>query len=257
MDPKDVIIATPTFYPKGIDDPRFGFAARTVSAAFHNGYPMCVVDGSPDERVRERFKTLGARVFPELNKGLGPNKRQSVYVAMETARDLGASFIAMIEPEKFDMIRLLPQWIAPLSKGADVVVAHRSEESWKTYPAFQVETEQEANRAFRDAIGLPLDIMFGPVAFRVGTALNFFLNPFEHLLLTVLDTYIQHYAAIVARTKGLRVVASEPLDFEYPPEQRKQEEDALNDAIRAKRISQRDTLIHAYKTFAAQYGFRS
>lgn len=253
MDPKDVVIATPTFYRGGVDDPRFRFACVTIEAARGLGYPICVVDGSPDARVAAAFRERKALVFPDLHQGLGPSKRQSVYHATEIARASGAQFIAMIEPEKYDMVRHLDLWCAPLAKSADVSVATRSEASWRGYPAFQAGTEVVANDAFARATGLCLDIMFGPVAFRIRTALAHFLNPWSYLGDGVEDTYIQHFGAIVAHARCLEVAASPPLDFQYPAEQRKQEEGAFDAAMREKRLWQRDSLIRAYEALARRY----
>lgn len=258
MDPKQAVIAMPTFYKEGSRDPRFPFAIRTIEAARAAGYTICVVDGSPDPNVKAVFRSeqldKGAHVFPDLHRGLGAAKRQTVYHAMEVARAIGAQFIAMIEPEKFDMIRLLDEWLAPLVSGADVSVADRSVESWKGYPLFQGGSEVHANNAFAVAIGLHLDIMFGPVAFRIATALDCFLNPAGYLGEGVEDTYIQHFGTVVAHARGLKVVASPPLDFQYPPEQRAQEEGALDEEMRKKRTWQRDSLVKAYAALARRYG---
>lgn len=256
MNPNDVVIATPTLYPKGVDEPRFPFAVRMMENAEHAGHPVCVVDSSRDPRVREAFLHQGALVFPFHGPpgNLGAQKRQSVYHATETALRIGASFILMMEPEKFGLIRLIEQWLHPLTLGsADIAIPQRSVGSFRWYPRFQVETEDAVNAAFLEATGLPLDMIMGPVAFRIKTALGYFLNPSGYLGEGVEDTYIQHWGAVAAYGHGLKMVGSPPLDFFYPPEQRRQEEGALNDEMLAKRRWQRDTYIAAYQALARRY----
>jgi len=249
------VIATPTLYRDGLEDSRFGFAFQMLAAARGAGYPVVVVDGSPSPKVVHAFQCLGAHVFRGETPGLGAQKRESVVHALELAPSLGATIIAMIEPEKVNLIDFMPRFVHPLVEGrADVVVATRTEQVRFGYPTFQREGEQAIDCAFKEATGIPIDdISMGPVAFRTEVA-GCFTDTSGYLVEGVQDTYIQHYGTIVAYAKGLRVMGSEPLACAYPQSQRRIEEGAQSGEMRAKRIWQRDSLIIAYQALARRYG---
>jgi hypothetical protein len=259
----DVIVTTVTFYRPGIDDLRFNLACKTVELATAAGYPVVVIDGSPDPEVKRAFSERGAHVFSEETRdgrplGLGAAKRQSFYHAIRRGTcDDYRNIMVHMEAEKHDMVRWIPLLIYKMTRGnVDVVVATRTDKSLdNTYPTFQAETERQANQGFWGHVGLNLDIMFGPGAFNSRTAGYFFTDSCSYLVTGVPDTYAQHYSAISAHAHGLNVIASDPLDFIYPPEQKKQEEDeiAAGGNIKQKRLDQRDTLIKAYVALAKHF----
>jgi len=161
------------------------------------------------------------------------------------------SIIVWIEPEKHDLVRSLPQLVQPIAEGdADIVILTRSKRSFvETYPAFQVESETQANEVYAEATGLSgFDPMSGPVAFRLSMAKYFVLNRPKKLGLE--DTYISHYAPLLAMMDGHKVVPSPEIYFFYPREQR-EEETALTEAMKTKRKWQLDTLSNAYRTLGA------
>jgi len=253
MPPTNLLLTTCTAY-RSTKDLRFTTACRTIEAAVRAGYPILVIDDSSYPSIRENFRARGAHIYRNHGKSYGASKRQSLYHAMESARLYGTDLIVAIEPEKTDLIHHMETLVQPFDAKADVVVMTRSEKSFATYPDFQIASEQEANRAFESVVGLPLDIMVGPVGIRVSTALPHFLNPSSYLVSPhIEDTYIQHYGAIVAHAYGLRVVPSPPIDFIYPENQRREEEAPENDAIRMKRQWQCASLIRAYAKLAHFY----
>ena len=140
-----VVIVTSTFY-KSVEELRFVLAVEMVKSAIASGYRVVVVDASPIPDVAVTLKGLGALVFPQLHKGMGPGRRQGFFHAFEVASAQGVPFIMWMEPEKIDLIRFVDDIVAPLEADeADIVIPQRSEIAWSTWPAFQVESEKLAN----------------------------------------------------------------------------------------------------------------
>lgn len=225
-----------------------------IRAATDAGYTVIDVDASTDPAVCEKLTASGTIVFPQFVPGMGPGRRQMFFHAVEYCRAQGYddAIIAWLEPEKVDVVRSIERFVSPLLKGADIVILKRSKKSFKeTYPAFQVESETLANEVYNKAIGREgYDPMSGPVAFRFLMA-NYFVgnNPKAFGLE---DTYVCHYAPLLAMADGHTVVSSPEIDFSYPPEQRKEEETTLTDAIREKRKWQLETLSSAYRILGAK-----
>ena len=240
-----VVVVTTTFY-KSVEELRFRLACRLVEKAVADGHKVVIVDGSPIPEVALRLRSLGAEVFPQLHKGMGPGRREAFFHAVEVAWREKTPFILWTEPEKDDLIRWIEEIFRSIALGvADIVIPARTKESWETWPAFQVESEQEANAVYNKAMGLSgFDPMLGPVAFHVVDSAKYFVFARGDGL--VEDTYIQHYAPIVARQSGAKLQAKF-IDIVYPPEQRTEEEDAQNEAIREKRQKQLSSLTTAYR----------
>ena len=243
------VIATTTFY-KSVEELRFKLACLFVAAARKLGYSVVIVDGSPGKEVAEILRGLGALVYPQLHKGMGPGRREAFFHAREVAFQVGAIAIAWVEPEKVDFIQSIEGLIEKIAMGfVDIVIPRRSGASWQTWPAFQVESEKEANSVYNKVFGLKdFDPMFGPVLFSIEAAPYFVLCYVEG----VEDTYIQHYAPRIASREGAQVVSVE-VDMTYPPEQKEEEEGALNEAMLEKRRDQRDSLIQAYVVINRRY----
>ncbi|MDP3735692.1 MAG: hypothetical protein Q8R39_04720 [bacterium] len=251
---QEVVIATPTFY-RNVEDPRYRLALKTIEAAQTAQYPICVVDGSPDPKIKAEFRDRGAVVYPEVTRGLGAVKRYSFYHAVSIALSRHRTIVVHIEPEKHDMIRHIPLLVEQILLGeADVIVATRGDGSWLSYPEFQVQTEREMNAAFRQYVGIDVDIAVGPGAFRIDTAGYFFVDG-NYTSTGIADTYAQHYGVIAAHAHDLRIAASVPLDFIYPAEQRAQEEEeiAAGGPIKQKRLDQLASLSAAYEKLARHF----
>lgn len=244
-----VAVATTTFYRDigGKDAVRFNCVKQQVLDAVCAGHEIVVIDGSPNPDVGKALQMIGSKVFRQQGRGMGQAKRESFFHA-----SFCGDIIVANEAEKYDLIRHIPKLIAPIEeKIADIVVARRTPKSDATYPEFQIATEREADEAFERVTSLTgVKPMFGPVAFAGHRALPAFVMWNPNKVPGLPDTYVQHYAPLVAHF-GQRegaVVKSVAVDFEYPPGQRAEEDAALNEEIRQKRIYQRDTLIKAYGT---------
>lgn len=245
------VMVTTTFY-KSSTELRFQLAQKFVDNATRAGHTVVVVDGSPPDvspKIQERLRGLGALIHPELHQGMGSSRRQAFFHAHEVALKEGAGCILWSEPEKHDLIRSVERIVGLIEVGmADIVIPCRSEASWETWPAFQMESEQQANAVYNKALGVTgFDPMFGPVAFSLEMAPHFVLGRQEG----VEDTYVQHYAPIIAYLVYHARVKSVGIDMVYPPEQKALEEGALNDEMREKRRWQLETLMAAYRHLAA------
>lgn len=244
------VIVTTTFY-KSVKDLRYKLACSTIKNAVKQGTPIVVVDGSPNSAIHRSFKSLGAKVYPETLKGMGPSRRLAFfyghqYLGFDMNQSDGA--IVWTEPEKDDFIRFVPNMAEPIISGnADITIAERTLQCWESYPLFQQNSEREANRAYNGATGRDgYDPMSGPVGFNVEQTLG--LLNFNPLDFEVPDTYIQHYLPIFHPAHR---VGSVEVDFRYPEKQRAAEEAADNETIREKRKLQRETLSAAYRKLAA------
>jgi len=243
------VIATTTFY-KDTDDIRFKLACQTIKKAQKSEYPIVIVDGSLNPSIAKKFSELSAIVFPETIKGMGPSRRLSFFYALHHllfTMSRGDGIILWIEPEKDDVVRLIPEIIFQIEcKQADISIMKRSEKSWQTYPRFQQDSEKKANAAYEKATGrIGHDPMSGPVAFLASVLQKYlFFNPSQY---GIADTYIQHYIPLFV---PVDLVASVEVDFMYPPAQKAAEETADNEEIRKKRNWQLSSLSKDYHILA-------
>ncbi|MDO8589692.1 MAG: hypothetical protein Q7R69_00230 [bacterium] len=244
-----VVVVTTTLY-NSIEELRFRLACDMVRVAVADGYKVVIGDDSSIiPEVAGTFRSLGANVYPRHHKGVGSGRREAFFHAWEVSVRENCSAIVWTEPEKVDLIRWVGKIIRPLENGeADIVIPARTERSWQTWPAFQRESETRANGVYNEVLGTRgFDPMFGPVAFTLDFVPEFaFCNP---KALGVPDTYVQHYAPIIARHHGARVVSVE-VDMTYPPEQRAEEEGAAKETMLEKRKWQLGSLSEAYRTLA-------
>ena len=248
-----------TSFFKQTTEIRFHLDCQLIGNATALNYRVVVVDASPDTAVRHAFSRIGAIVFPQMTKGIGPSRRELFRHAGEESTyspDVPLPDIFIWMEEKVDLIRWIPTIIAPILSGeADIVIPSRSEISWQSYPTFQAESEQKANACYADVTGRCFDVMFGPVAFR-RAMLPYFAacNPAERF--GVFDTYIQHIAPLEAITHGARVM-SVPVDFFYPSVQKVEEETVLLGAMREKRQWQLEECMNAYRVVARELKLKS
>jgi len=243
-----IIIVTTTFY-KNTNNLRFQLACNTIRNAQESGYPIVVVDGSPDPLIAKTFSELGANVFPETIRGMGSSRRLAFVYALRCLwlADQKEGIIVWIEPEKDDVIRLIDNIVAPIQSGkADISIMKRSDKSLQTYPNFQQESEKIANTAYEKATGrIGYDPMSGPVAFLVSVLQKYFLlNPLQY---EISDTYIQHYIPLFIPADR---VASVEVDFMYPEVQKTAEETTENKTAKDKRQWQLESLSADYHTLA-------
>lgn len=184
FEPAIVAIATTTMYPKwyvgelrpGVDEVdkiRGDLAIETVTVATQFGYQVVVVDGGSSPDFNEQVETLGIKVLGQSRLGMSAGRQE----AFEEASQLpGVEIICWTEPEKFSFVKDgVAEAVGPiLNKEADVVIPKRDEAAFKTYPAYQAEYEQRANRVWNNVLRSSgylterenFDVWFGPRVFR-------------------------------------------------------------------------------------------
>ena len=227
-----VLVATTTFY-KSRKETRFLCAERLVQNCNDKGYSIIIVDGSLDPNIRKRFRDLGAVVYEQTESGMGGSRRELSSRAQEFMGPRGimksyrpilspTDFILWTEPEKDKIVSWIPEIFAPIESGkADIVVPERSKKSLATMPRFQAASESIGDFVFQKATGIKAKPFFGPIAF-IFEALEIFknCNPLKY---GAPDTWIQFFVLMEAAAAGYRI-ASVEVDFEYPPEQKEEEE---------------------------------
>lgn len=252
-DPKAVAVLSTSFYkdPLSADLTRYALARTLIAKATNAGHRVITVDGSPSTAHLVAFAEAGALVLEETEHGIGPSRRQLFTAGGELSQIIQAFLWTEIEKE--GLVQFIPMIAEPLlADEADIVMLQRK--NLGSYPEFQAETETIADRVFQEVTGIwDASPMFGPVAFN-RRALPLFAKCNPKVLFGGYDTYIQHIPPIYAKAQGLRV-AVVTVDFTYPPEQRAEEEGALTDAMRKKRLSQLRECTTNYLLAARAVGF--
>ena len=142
-------------------DYRFLLALLMCATARAYGYPVIVVDGSPDHaRARELLLAAGAtQVIQQTEPGTGASRRQCINAGL----DFGAEVICWIEPEKVGMVAVLAPCIAMIVAGYDIIIPWRNHFfAPNQYPPYQALSEARANAEMAEITGLNLDWMIGP-----------------------------------------------------------------------------------------------
>lgn len=253
---KNVMIVTTTSY-KSVEQKRFGFAKKLLENALKAGYRIAVIDSSPDKRVKKFIESLGlpAQVSTQQGSTMGASRREVFLdAASQSQRFVKATL--WTEAEKYDIINWIPRIVEPiLSSKAEIVIPKRSRKSWETFPKYQFASESIANRVYKEATGFDADPTFGPVAFsRKMDELFCECNPYNKW--RVEDNYIQHFAPLEALAKGIKVESVE-VDFEYPPEQKAEEETVLLKEMIERRLWQLNQLVDGYFKVSKDLGLKS
>lgn len=205
-----VVIATSTLYPS-LEEVRPRLAIKTAKISGECGYPIVVVDASPDKRVTQALEQAGAIVFKAQDPGMGPSRRQALQEAAKIAGQDG--ILAWLEPEKATFVPFLAEVVKYLlSQQADIVIPRRK--SLESYPEFQQHFEWLNNYIFQIYTERDLDHCVGVRVFRSDIT-PFFLN-YRGEYGDKWDSLIVPLLRIIGA--GKRVVEVE-IDYVHPPEQ--------------------------------------
>lgn len=231
---------------------RWQCTQQMIQLAKQHRYEVVVVDTSPEPSIFSTLQELGAQSVQTENISMGHAQRLAFSTAQELATKTYAgesNYFLWLEPEKFDLVRFVPRILRAIKDSrADVVIVRRSYKSWKTYPAFQVETERQLNTAYADCTGLiNYDSAFGPVAFNSQALPYFTTMDIRSYDPSLPDVYVQQFAPIVAHHNGLVVSGSEKLPFLYPDAQRREETQIIPQKMRKKREWQLDVISRGYE----------
>jgi hypothetical protein len=242
-----IAICTTTLY-KGISESpavkiRAQLAQEFIRSAAESMHWPVIVDGGSDESFLQGLSDCIAQTFYERQEasGMSEGRRIAFRKAREHIPDLEA--VVMTEPEKTDLIRNIAnidRLIGPIVKGtADITILNRTEESFRSLPLYQAQSERAANMILNDLLrehGLLkpndryLDLFSGPKAVSAG-ALHLFervwtfndrvdLLSHRSLKNDTLDMYVNSlfFPVYQALKDNLRVVPV-GIDLRYPKEQ--------------------------------------
>lgn len=242
-----VALVTTTFY-KNPDDVRFQLALKTCAAAVTAGYPLHIVDGSPDPQIRNMFEESGAVVAQQKTAGMGASRRQCLNMGLATEADV----IVWLEPEKAPFVPLIPPCAEMILRGYNIVIPGRK--SLESYPRYQELSELRAMRNIGIMTGRPdIDWMFGPrvLSRRGAQRLADYTGPTPED-----DTWhILVIPVLQELTLDTSRVGSRLVDYTHPPEQTAAEEgDQLMDK---KRDHQREVLETAVRFAVKSFSIRS
>jgi glycosyltransferase involved in cell wall biosynthesis len=264
-----IAVSTTTSYPtwyagKQLEDERTtdkvrgDLAIETIRQAEQNGFRVVVVDGGSSKDFVNRIKESGVILLTQSESGMGASRRQ---VLKEASGLSGVGVICWIEPEKVSVVKeCLPQAIYPILDGtADIVVPARAEDTFNSYPKYQVESERKLNKMWNSIVKNEgflapdredLDISFGPKFFRnTPEILDLFLAKYKIKgqnaalqRLTDPDRYANSmsFPIVAALAKGYKVLGVE-VPYTHPP--RQTELETGNEEYDAKRDSQRRDII--------------
>ena len=245
------VLVTATFY-KDTKNIRVGLTLETIKAAKKVGYPIYIVDGSPDPKIRTAFEEAGAVVVKEQGKGMGASRRQCFQIGL----DFGADIVVWLEPEKYPFVPLVKDCVYKMACcGFDILVPRRR--SLESYPKYQALSEHEANLSMGISSGfLGLDWMFGPrVLNRKATELFLtYTGQAGGDTYHILNVPILWTLARTANARGLRVGAN-IVDYIHPPLQTAAEMD--DPVMNKKRDEQRYLLENLVRDQAKELGLES
>lgn len=180
IDPRSIAVVTGAYYPtfgaenmSEVDRVRGNLALETLAKAKEKGYQVVVGDVGSSPNFMERLYNEGIISNTKKGQGMSPARQQTFREASERE---AVEVIAWTEPEKVSLVEeCLPEAVRPILDGrADIIVPQRTAEAWATYPKFQAEIEQAANRLWNNILkknGLlsedeNLDMWFGPKFFK-------------------------------------------------------------------------------------------
>ncbi len=228
------VIATTTRY-HSTEDLRCHLALKMISEATQQGIKVFVVDESSSD-VRNALRKEGATVLEDEGSTMGAGRRQ----ALREANACDPDAIIWMEPEKAPLVPYLRSLTAPLLAGwADIVIPHRTEEGFASYPQFQSLLEQSGNEVFLKVSGLRLDVWMGPRVIHP-KVLSFFLDYRGEYG----DTWESIFVPLLrAKKEGVRFHGVS-VEYVHPPEQTAQEERDFGIGI-SKRLEQFSTLTEA------------
>ena len=238
--PKAVLVTTT--FSKSAEDLRFQLALKTRDEAQKAGYPIIIVDGSPEESMRDLLRAHGATVYKEEGRGMGASRRQTIKAGIDTGTDV----IVWLEPEKHPLVPLLGDCIEWVLDGVDLVIPCR--QSLESLPEYQELSELRANRELGFITGRPdLDLMFGPrVMSRTSAELlqKYVGKPSE-------DNWQILFIPVLQALEMKMPVCSMLVDYVHPPEQTVAEQG--DEVMNKKRDIQRHDLVDGMRRAATEW----
>lgn len=266
--PENSVYVTSTWYPdeKPTDDPtkvamdtvRQNLALESFREILATGHQVVIVDENSGGQFRTKVAELGIELISAKDRGMANCRRQAL---LEASQREGAQFLFWIEPEKISYIQFMQQMAVEMArKGADIGIPTRDLKIFEqTYPGYQFESEMRANRLINGYLhhnsitpqNVDYDWFFGPKVIRnTPEIVELFsrkygvegewvhgirrhANPEKYtnvLFFPVLEAILD---------PKLSVIPLDPIDFEYPWEQKANETNFPDEESRKKAVDRR------------------
>ncbi len=226
---------------------RFQLALKTCRAAKATGYPLYIVDGSPETRMIDMLLHAGATmVTPEKTRGMGASRRQCFRMGLES----GADVVVWIEPEKHSLVPFIGGCVVPIQKKrAKAVVPRRR--NLDGYPQYQQLSEFRGNWEIGNILGRSdLDLFMGPrVMDREATEVMASYDPHCGQN-TYGDRWEILFVPIVQMLARGWPIESVLVDYVHPPEQLAEDDTSM----RTKRDEQLKDIVSAVTAEAKRLG---
>ncbi|CAB9511007.1 expressed unknown protein [Seminavis robusta] len=242
-----LIVLAPTFYGS-TDDIRYALGLESCRKAAEHGVRLLIVDASPNhhDTVRESFTNAGTdakgkawvEVIPQTYQGKkGAALQEGVAVAQQRLQNefpsqKDTSFVAMMEPEKFDLVQFFnPMAQHMAANKLDILFPRRPDALFQnTYPIEQYHAENFANiylNTLGQAVGFPsVDWTFGPIVFRASLASHWLEYNEGDLWDVQFVPLIRAWRRRQQQTskKTEPIVASYAVDYHHPDKMKQEEE---------------------------------
>lgn len=271
LNPSSIAILLFTYYPKWYrgklrsvkhsDKIRGDIALETVNKAKELGYKVFVADANSRHTFRRILSGIeGIKLIKRRSPAFSSNKQR---IIKSISKTLGIEIIVMTEPEKLSLVEeCIPAITNPIFENkADIVIPKRDDELFKkTYPAYQYDSEVEANMFYNETLkanGLlsyeeELDTFFGPRAFRnERKILSLFTRGYKfNLKKSILSHYFNpgaysetlFFPVVLALKRKIKVI-SVTIPFSYPKTQKENEEKLAKDFFIGKRKAQKINIL--------------
>jgi hypothetical protein len=226
MEPGNIAVATVTWCRSEAEE---RLLIRSLTLLAQSGLPVAVADRGTSRTFSAHLSTFpGFSVTIPSEQGLVAQ----VVASLERAADFARPFILYVEPDKelffgtamADFVRR-----APAASDVGVILASRSDESFRTYPAMQRYTEGVINHLCAELIRSPGDYSYGPFV------MNAALLPSMASLGPHLGWGWRHFTFLTAARQGFRVLHVTG-EYPCPPDQR--DEAATDRTHRLRQLSQ-------------------
>ncbi len=223
---------------------RARLAINMIEKASDLGYRVVVMDGGSVEEVKKSFVREGVELIEGKQEGekFGSRRR----VGFQIAQNSGREAIVWTEPEKEGLVSKLDVLVRPvIEREADLVVAER--ESLDSYPEYQREFEIKGNSFFENLTGRKLDVWFAPRVFTRDVAKYFIDYDGRYG-----DLWEGIFVPILNVIRDGKIVLGVKVDYEYPSEQARIEENSP--ALYEKRRRQYEVITQALRAHAEKLG---
>lgn len=204
--------------------------SKLAHKAARNGYSIVIVDASTNKITKKCLIRTKAVIVPSRLRGSGGNQRYAFFSAKEIAMETGARIFVWLKPEQQSMVDSIEKIVEPIVHNkADIVIARRSEKSWRTHPEWRRDHEQRINSLYnrlmlKYVVADNFDPTFGPIAVRFEFCGFFVRTDAREIARELSDKYVPYYAPVIAGVKGVARFAVVEFDYKYPRVLRKEEE---------------------------------